>query len=134
MTVIMDYNDVPTASAFNILPAHDEHISAPSIQVETFDTNTSECLPCYYDPDEMQLLALLYPKWPSLAVDDCNRIRNDNLSFWSMLDFHSNLTTGSSIKCIDHAPSLETSSAVQGIILAVMFVLSLVGNVLTIYR
>lgn len=82
---------------------------------------------------ELQAFAQRYPKWNILPIEECERLQLVNSSLWALLNVHSNSTTGEPILCLNHAPELDLSSKVKAIVLAVLFLFSLIGNLLTVY-
>ncbi|KAK6631261.1 hypothetical protein RUM44_005787 [Polyplax serrata] len=74
-----------------------------------------------------------YPKWTTLPNEECERLRVGNGSLWLLLNYYSNLTTGLPVRCLDHAPQRHLSNTIQAIVLGIMFVVSLMGNIMTVY-
>jgi len=116
----------------NMLPSRDAHMDAlpPPINSSWIISDAA------YDADlaeELQAIALLYPRWNVLPAEECERLQLANSSLWLLLNLHSNSTTGSPVLCLEHAPQLDLLGQVQAITLGVLFLLSLVGNLLTVY-
>lgn len=86
-----------------------------------------------YDVEELYKITEKYPKWATLPVEECERLRSGNGSLWLVLNYFSNVTTGLPVRCLDHAPQRHISNTVQSIVLGIMFVISLLGNVMTVY-
>lgn len=63
-----------------------------------------------------------------LPIEQCEHLNSTNSSVWTQLT-----TNGTDLHCLEHAPVLTESAKTRVIVLAVMAVLSFVGNVLTIY-
>lgn len=132
----MEPHDFPTASALNmLLPSRDSHMDFSGTTEDAILNTTGSWIlgESEYDYGEINKLTKRYPKWTILPSDECEYLKTTNLSLWYLLNHHSNLTTGQQIRCLDHAPQLDMSNTVQAITLSVMFVISLVGNVLTVW-
>ena len=74
-----------------------------------------------------------YSKWTILPSEECERLKMVNKSLWLLLNDHSNMTTGYPIRCLDHAPQRHLHNTIQAVVLIVMFVVSLFGNMMTVY-
>lgn len=131
----MEPYDFPTASALNMLPSRDSHMDFSATTEDTvFNTTGSWIIDeLEYDFSEIAKITKRYPKWTILPREECEYLKLNNLSLWLLLNHHSNITTGIPVQCLGHAPQLDMSNTVQAITLSVMFVISLVGNVLTVY-
>lgn len=63
-----------------------------------------------------------------LPIEECEYLNSTNNSVWKQLT-----TNQTDLHCLEHAPVLTESARTRAIVLAMMAVLSFVGNVLTIY-
>ncbi|XP_066994885.2 gonadotropin-releasing hormone receptor-like [Anabrus simplex] len=67
----------------------------------------------------------------ALPIDECERIRSTNVTLWFLMNMESNITTGSPIRCLEHAPVLTYASAIRSAVLTAMAILSFFGNIAT---
>lgn len=70
----------------------------------------------------------LDPNSVLLPLEDCDSMNQTNHSDWKLLYFNS-----TSVHCLEHAPALTDAAYTRSLVLGGMAVLSLVGNLLTIY-
>lgn len=119
--------EVPTASVLNIFSSLENNIYGNE---HVFNISGSDF---EYNTKELIKITKNYPKWTTLPTEECERLKSGNGSLWLLLNYHSNVTTGYPIRCLDHAPRHHLSNTIQAVVLGVMFLISLVGNATTIY-
>ncbi|XP_054286924.1 gonadotropin-releasing hormone receptor isoform X2 [Macrosteles quadrilineatus] len=62
-----------------------------------------------------------------LPLEDCNSMNVSNHTDWKVMYFNT------TVHCLEHAPVLTDGAYTRAVVLGIMAVMSLVGNVLTIY-
>lgn len=123
---------LPGVVGLKMLPSRDAHMDA----VQAAANASWSFVDTAYDSVvalELQEMALRYPKWNVLPFEECERLQQANGSLFALLNLHSNATTGEPIQCSEHAPQLDLPGKVQAVTLGVLFLFSLIGNLLTVY-
>ncbi|XP_069694875.1 gonadotropin-releasing hormone receptor-like [Periplaneta americana] len=141
--------DTPAAEALKLLPSRNSQFtSVKPFGIDDDFINSSISNPWLFgadssnemsimgiSPEELLLLVGL-PEVKDLSMmtalpeEECGRIRTLNASLWQLLTKYTN--SSGEFKCLGHAPVLTYGSTVRAVVLAVMAVLSFVGNVWTI--